>query len=113
MKSKVLGLSTIAAVFLTLPLQAEDRKVVALVEGAVYTTSDSVQNPEVRLQSISGTGCNASITISGVSVSYYAPPLQQWGEWKKIETGFIGVHNFSVSVRPVGDCTLVGEVKYY
>ena len=90
-----------------------EQKTVPIVSGANYTTSDSVQNPDVRLKSINGTGCNATVTIGGVSIAYYAPPLQAWGSWKAIEVGFIGVHNFSVDVRPVGDCTLVGELRYY
>lgn len=83
-----------------------------VIDGAIYQSGNYAQNVDVRFQSITGTGCNLNVTVSNVTETYYAPPLQKWGKWQTINVGFLGPIAFSVNTRVVGDCKVVGEVRY-
>lgn len=89
------------------------RVTAAWVPNAVYQAGNFLQHVDVRLRSITGTGCNATVSVMTRSEGYYAPPGGQYGKWETIEVGFIGPVSFSVGVTAVGDCQLVGEVRFF
>ncbi|WP_227272612.1 hypothetical protein [Roseobacter weihaiensis] len=89
------------------------RVTTAWVPNAVYQAGNYLQHIDVRLRSITGTGCNATVSVRTRSEGYYAPPGGQYGEWETIEVGFMGPVSFSVDVSAVGDCQLAGEVRFF
>ena len=83
------------------------------VPGAIYNAGNFIQNVDVRFKSVTGTGCNAEVTILNRTEAYYAPPGTVWGNWQEINVGFMGSIGFKVDVRNIGDCSLVGEIRYF